>query len=80
VLAGQTKTIRLAWSERATVGSRTIMTFNVRSLTVNGPRWTVDASFRNTSRSTRGSAGTTSRAGRYPVDRASSGSPTTSPG
>ena len=50
--AGSTKTIRLAWSERATVGSRTIMTFNVRSLTVAGRNWTVNASFRNTSRQT----------------------------
>ena len=50
--AGSTKTIRLAWSERATVGSRTIMTFNVRSLTVVGRSWTVNASFRNTSRTT----------------------------
>jgi hypothetical protein len=52
--AGSTKTIRLSWSERATVGSRTIMTFNVRSLTIVGRRWTVDVSFRNTSRSTLG--------------------------
>jgi hypothetical protein len=50
--AGPTKTIRLAWSERATVGSRTIMTFNVRSLTISGRSWTVNASFRNTSRTT----------------------------
>jgi hypothetical protein len=50
--AGSAKTIRLAWSERATVGSRTIMTFNVRSLTVAGRSWTVNASFRNTSRTT----------------------------
>lgn len=50
--AGPTKTIRLAWSERATEGSRTIMTFNVRSLTIAGRSWTVDASFRNTSRTT----------------------------
>jgi hypothetical protein len=50
--AGSTKTIRLGWNERATVGSRTIMTFNVRSLTLVGRRWTVDASFRNTSRTT----------------------------
>jgi hypothetical protein len=50
--AGPTKTIRLAWSERATVGNRTIMTFNVRTLTIVGRSWTVDASFRNTSRST----------------------------
>jgi hypothetical protein len=50
--AGSAKTIRLAWSERATVGSRTIMTFNVRSLEVNGRSWAVNASFRNTSRST----------------------------
>lgn len=49
--AGPTKTIRLAWNERATVGSRTVMTFNVRSLTIRGSRWTVDVSFRNTSRS-----------------------------
>jgi hypothetical protein len=50
--AGPAKTIRLAWSERATVGSRTIMTFNVRSLTIAGRTWTVNASFRNTSRTT----------------------------
>lgn len=50
--AGSAKTIRLAWSERATVGSRTIMTFNVRSLTTSGSNWSVDAAFRNTSRST----------------------------
>jgi hypothetical protein len=50
--AGSSKTIRLAWSERATVGSRTIMTFNVRSLAINGRTWTVNASFRNTSRTT----------------------------
>jgi hypothetical protein len=50
--AGPAKTIRLAWSERATVGSRTIMTFHVSSLVVNGGNWTVNASFRNTSRST----------------------------
>jgi hypothetical protein len=50
--AGPTKTIRLAWSERATEGSRTIMTFNVRSLTIDGTRWTVNGGFRNTSRTT----------------------------
>ncbi len=50
--AGPAKTIRLAWSERATEGSRTVMTFNVRSLAIVGGRWTVDASFRNTSRTT----------------------------
>jgi hypothetical protein len=50
--AGSSKVIRLAWNERATVGSRTIMTFNVRSLTVAGRAWTVNASFRNTSRTT----------------------------
>ena len=50
--AGSTKTIRLAWNERATEGSRTVMTFSVRTLTINGRSWTVDASFRNTSRTT----------------------------
>lgn len=48
--AGPAKTIRLAWSERVTVGNRTVMTFNVRSLTINGRNWTISASFRNTSR------------------------------
>jgi hypothetical protein len=50
--AGPTKVIRLAWSERATEGSRTVMTFGVRTLTINGGSWTVNASFRNTSRTT----------------------------
>jgi hypothetical protein len=50
--AGPTKTIRLAWNERATEGSRTVMTFNVRTLAINGRSWTVNASFRNTSHTT----------------------------
>lgn len=52
--AGPTRTIRLAWTERATEGSRTVMTFNVRTLTVSGTRWTVHGGFRNTSRATLG--------------------------
>ena len=50
--AGSSKVIRLAWSERATEGSRTVMTFNVRSLTIVGGRWTVTGGFRNTSGAT----------------------------
>jgi hypothetical protein len=50
--AGLTKTIQLGWSERATEGNRTIMTFSVRSLTIDSRTWAVKASFRNTSRST----------------------------
>ena len=70
--AGSAKTIRLAWSERATVGSRTIMTFNVRTLTISGRAWTVDASFRNTSRATlriRRLFGVRFGPGSVPVDR-----------
>jgi hypothetical protein len=50
--AGPTRTIRLAWSERATEGSRTVMTYNVRTLTIGTRAWSVDASFRNTSKTT----------------------------
>jgi hypothetical protein len=50
--AGPARTIRLAWSERATEGSRTVMTYNVRTLTLAANTWSVDASFRNTSRKT----------------------------
>lgn len=52
--AGPAKTIRLAWSERAVDGGKTVMTFQVRTLKVEGRRWTIDASFRNTSRVTLG--------------------------
>jgi hypothetical protein len=48
--AGPAKTIRLAWSERAVEGGKTVMTFQVRTLKVEGRRWTIAASFRNTSR------------------------------
>jgi len=48
--AGPAKTIRLAWSERAVDEGKTVMTFQVRTLKVEGRRWTIDASFRNTSR------------------------------
>ena len=48
--AGPARTIRLLWSERAIDGDKTVMTFQVRTLKIEGGRWTVDASFRNTSR------------------------------
>ena len=48
--AGPAKTFRLAWSEKAVDGGRTVMSFHVRTLKVEGGRWTISASFRNASR------------------------------
>ncbi len=44
-------TFKLGWNERALGGGRTVMTFNVRTLTVTNRGWTFAASFRNTSKS-----------------------------
>ena len=48
--AGQQRVIRLAWNERALDQDKTVMTFQVRTLTIVGSRWTIDGSFRNTSK------------------------------
>lgn len=49
--AESTVTIKLGWNERARAAGRTVMTFNVRALTVTSRGWTIAASFRNTSKS-----------------------------
>lgn len=49
--AAGTATIKLGWNERALAAGRTVMTFNVRTLTVTDRGWTIAASFRNTSKS-----------------------------
>jgi hypothetical protein len=49
--AESTVTIKLGWHERALARGRTVMTFNVRTLSITSRGWTIAASFRNTSRS-----------------------------